>query len=415
MIKFNPFKVRSLFTVEMGIVLIVTTYLFSSITFILSEPVTNMPLVLLIGVFIVSTGLRIKTDGFYYTDNFWEFFHLIFDIGLVTGISYFGNSYDLIPIIISLTALGCFNDNKFQIGVIFVFSTFCFQWIRNDFVSIENFKALSDGLLTTVYNLAIIAGYSKIVNVLYHQKYQLQTQQKVIAQKHEALEAAYDELFQNAIVREEIAAQNERLRLNGELQDHMGHAMASSLMQLQYIQKIIDKEPEMARNQLAEVRAHLKKSYEEIRQFVRNTPESTRENSNKNERITLVQFVARLRQLESKTGIKFSIQDHLVQTTTTSQCFFNQHQAIHLYRIVQELATNAIKHGNATELFIQLRGEIPDLEVLIWDNGVGCKAIEKGFGLESITNRVKEMDGTLNFETGHEKGFKAIIALKRVS
>lgn len=81
---------------------------------------------------------------------------------------------------------------------------------------------------------------------------------------------------------------------------------------------------------------------------------------------------------------------------------------IMLYRILQELLNNIIKHANATEVIIQFNREADRLSVTVEDNGRGFNTADsvsgKGAGLESVKNRVNYLNGTLSIDSEYEVG-----------
>lgn len=71
----------------------------------------------------------------------------------------------------------------------------------------------------------------------------------------------------------------------------------------------------------------------------------------------------------------------------------------HLYRIVQELLANTIKHANASEIIIELREEKAQLSLTIMDNGVGLKGqLVKKTLLRSVNRRLILLEGTMQIE-----------------
>lgn len=79
-----------------------------------------------------------------------------------------------------------------------------------------------------------------------------------------------------------------------------------------------------------------------------------------------------------------------------------------IYRIVQELLNNTIKHAQANEVIIQLIQRDAMLFLTVEDNGVGIqwnKAVHKGgFGLKNIQSRVTYLNGKLNVESSAKAG-----------
>jgi len=77
-----------------------------------------------------------------------------------------------------------------------------------------------------------------------------------------------------------------------------------------------------------------------------------------------------------------------------------------VYRVVQELLTNAIKHANATKIILQCSELDNWLFVTVEDNGKGMEQKEekskKGLGLVNIQNRISLLNG--NIETISQPG-----------
>ena len=75
---------------------------------------------------------------------------------------------------------------------------------------------------------------------------------------------------------------------------------------------------------------------------------------------------------------------------------------INIYRIIQELVTNSIKHANAKEITVQLSKRAELLQVTVEDDGNGFdpKQIEsKGIGLKNIQSRVDYLQANLDFNS----------------
>ncbi|MFK7983872.1 MAG: sensor histidine kinase [Saprospiraceae bacterium] len=68
----------------------------------------------------------------------------------------------------------------------------------------------------------------------------------------------------------------------------------------------------------------------------------------------------------------------------------------HLYRIVQELLANTIKHANASRISIEFREEKAQLSLTIKDNGIGLKEqLGKKTLLRSVNRRLILLEGTM--------------------
>lgn len=85
-----------------------------------------------------------------------------------------------------------------------------------------------------------------------------------------------------------------------------------------------------------------------------------------------------------------------------------QSTEIIIYRIVQELLNNILKHASASEAFVQLIKEENRLSVIVEDNGKGfdpnLAGNEKGAGLVNVRSRVDYLKGQLEIHAEPGKG-----------
>ncbi|WP_026724910.1 tetratricopeptide repeat-containing sensor histidine kinase [Flavobacterium sasangense] len=90
-------------------------------------------------------------------------------------------------------------------------------------------------------------------------------------------------------------------------------------------------------------------------------------------------------------------------------------QAINLYRILQEIVNNAIKHANAKDISVSISQIENELQIKISDNGIGFdyeSQKRKSFGLTNIKNRIQEINGNLEVESNETKGTNYSIKVK---
>ncbi|WP_040282428.1 tetratricopeptide repeat-containing sensor histidine kinase [Psychroserpens damuponensis] len=85
-----------------------------------------------------------------------------------------------------------------------------------------------------------------------------------------------------------------------------------------------------------------------------------------------------------------------------------------IFRIVQELITNVIKHANATEVTIHITNHDDSLNLMIEDNGKGFNPSQitktkKGMGISSIDKRIEHLNGTMTIESEKHQGTTIII------
>ena len=81
-----------------------------------------------------------------------------------------------------------------------------------------------------------------------------------------------------------------------------------------------------------------------------------------------------------------------------------------IYRVLQELITNTVKHGKASLVLIEFNQDHKKIAIRYKDNGIGSELSNKN-GLQNVENRIKAFKGTITFESEKNKGFQANIQM----
>jgi len=77
-----------------------------------------------------------------------------------------------------------------------------------------------------------------------------------------------------------------------------------------------------------------------------------------------------------------------------------------LLQSVQEVTTNAIRHGAASNLWIAIERRAADVVLLARDDGRGTNVIQPGFGLAGIKRRVEALGGDVKLGSTVGQGFE---------
>lgn len=99
--------------------------------------------------------------------------------------------------------------------------------------------------------------------------------------------------------------------------------------------------------------------------------------------------------MQESTGIRFNYEFHGLTERLDSSV------EIIVYRIVQELVNNAVKHAGASELFVQVMQLERHLTITVEDNGKGFDpaTVQGGSGLKNIQSRVEYLRGNIDVKT----------------
>lgn len=89
--------------------------------------------------------------------------------------------------------------------------------------------------------------------------------------------------------------------------------------------------------------------------------------------------------------------------------------SLNVYRIIQELINNTLKHAEATKINLDLNQIKDHLSLIFEDNGIGFTKEEiaerKGMGLRNLESRVERMNGQLTIDSKKNKGTSIIIEI----
>lgn len=103
--------------------------------------------------------------------------------------------------------------------------------------------------------------------------------------------------------------------------------------------------------------------------------------------------------IEENTGIKVKM-EYFGDAPELPQNF-----VLFLYRAIQELVQNVVKHARASQLLIQLIYGNDTINITVEDNGEGFDPGAKtGMGLKSLQNRTKLYNGTFNISSNLGEG-----------
>lgn len=136
-------------------------------------------------------------------------------------------------------------------------------------------------------------------------------------------------------------------------------------------------------------------------------------NSNKLQEIGIVEGLKSLLQQLEKTG-KYSTE---FNAPDSSLSFVNKDNSLILYRMVQEVLNNIIKHAHASRIIIDIEPKGPLCHLLkISDNGKGfdtskLQENKTGIGLQNIFTRAKMINSAVSIKSSEQEGTSIIFEI----
>ena len=207
-----------------------------------------------------------------------------------------------------------------------------------------------------------------------------------IRKLNEQLNQANDQLRDYAVNMERMAQMRERNRLAREIHDTLGHTLTGIIMGADAGLALLDVAPEESRKRIQVVAQTARNGLTDVRRSIKALrPDAL-------EHYSLAQA---LEGLVENFRLTTSAQIDYFQEAEELKLDTDEEDA--LYRVVQEGLTNAVRHGRADRIEIRITRTGDVVSVSVRDNGTGCGALEEGFGLRHMRERLEMLGGTLSY------------------
>jgi signal transduction histidine kinase len=173
------------------------------------------------------------------------------------------------------------------------------------------------------------------------------------------------------------AAEDERNRISKELHDSIGIKLSFIKLELELLKKQHD---QVLKEDLPNL---VSETIQEVRMISRTqSSQYLIENGIVNELNLLVRNFMRLKGIDCNIAVHPDLKK------------YNNEFQVHLFRILQELLNNTLRHSNATLITLNITETQDELNVKYADNGTGMKTDEiTGSGLKNILTRVELWGG----------------------
>lgn len=184
----------------------------------------------------------------------------------------------------------------------------------------------------------------------------------------------------------ESARAEERLRVSRELHDIAGHALTAIIVRLEAHSR---KAPNESRSGLLATRDLARQLLNDIRAVVSHL--------RLHDPVCIQDAVNEMCNNFSEARIHLSVDEDLQLD--------RMNQVSTVVRCIQEAVTNSIRHGEARNIWISIKGMASDIAVVVRDDGTGGVEYHAGNGLLGMHERLVALDGRLDVKPSLTKGW----------
>lgn len=236
--------------------------------------------------------------------------------------------------------------------------------------------------------------------------------ERVIAERDaavERLESAMDRLRRTAEVEKELVLADERARSARDLHDGLGHRLTLISMSLEFAQRMRDRDPHAAWNEVATADETSREALSQMRTWVRAlSPVRDADATG----MAAFEAIA-----ESFRGTGLDV----IVDKEGDDVELTENASLLLYRTVQEGLTNALRHGRADRVDITQRTDREHVGLWISNDldetargELAHGSVSRGFGLRGLADRAASLGG--NMTAGREGDrFVLVVRLPRNS
>lgn len=258
----------------------------------------------------------------------------------------------------------------------------------------EGTKTLDINLLLICGTLILFLLAVSVVVFIYLYRKRLWQQQTAMRNMHTKLQL---DILQSNIE----ALETERQRFAADLHDEIGGKLATLRLTLSQLQKHGDDT-----GQIQQLATRSKEIIDTMIATVRRVSHNLLPPS-----LELFGLASAIEELSAWINTSSAIK--VVTDYRLQQIPLDQKKQLALYRIIQELISNTIRHAHASEIYVALLPGARDIKLIYNDDGRGFDLSQKngftGLGFKNIENRVKLIRGKVNYRS-EGKGFECVIS-----
>lgn len=203
-------------------------------------------------------------------------------------------------------------------------------------------------------------------------------------------------------------ANREQRRIGNDLHDGLGQELTGVALMLRGLVGRMAKEKSPSVGDAEEIVALVNNAIENTRLLARGLSPVSIERGG---------LPSALRALATRVRETFGTQVRF-RSRIWPQLALDSGESNHVYRIAQEAVTNAIKHGHAGEVLIDLQVTGASVTMVVSDNGVGLAPganLSSGMGLKIMRYRATMLGGEVVIEPRQEGGTRVILSCRQTT
>ena len=225
---------------------------------------------------------------------------------------------------------------------------------------------------------------------------------KSLSGKLNLLTEAVQKAENQSLVKEEAIIEKERKRIARDLHDTVSQELFATHMILSGVsQQALKLDREKMQTQLQSVAAILETAQKDLRVLLLHLRPVELEEKSLVEGIQIL-----LKELEDKSDLKVSLKQNVSKLPKKIE--------EHIFRILQELISNTLRHAQASCLDVYLYQTDVEVQLKVVDNGIGFQLgslDDLSYGLRNIKERVEDMAGTVQLLTAPKQGLAVDIRI----
>jgi len=206
-----------------------------------------------------------------------------------------------------------------------------------------------------------------------------------------------------------LAQEDERKRIAREIHDGLAQTMANVVLRTEIAERMLGKQEYTAvKDELSDLKGQMRGGLEEVRKIIFNLRPMALDD---------LGLVPTLRKYVQDFEDKTKIRTHFELLGREMRLPSGMEVAV--YRLVQEVFSNALKHAGATYLSLEVTYQKHMIKLVIQDNGVGFEvdfveakiAKGKNFGIMGMRERIDLLEGRIDFDSGKGEGTKVTMLI----